>query len=357
MFHRDLVAPRRVLVAQLQGLGDVILATPMLGAIRETWPDATIVLAVASETNAVCVRGSGLIDGILVCRGRSLYERAIWMLQVRRGKFDVAIVGTRQTKSLAILLRTVGGIPVVAADSPSGHLPLGIRSRANSARTPEHRIVSNFELFRLLAPDAAQIADTTFHVTENDRVAAANFLYTRRGDTPTLWLGAHPGSEPRSPQKRYPTELLAESILSALAHDEGVCALLFFGGDPEDDRDYFTNLHPRMFVVADQPLSVVAALIEKCCVFVAGDTGLGHIAAAMRVPVVTLAGPTQIESTHPWGEHHRVLRTQLPLECMPCYGTNAYGQCAHLSCMRTIPPSRVGIALIESIDDCRGTPR
>jgi ADP-heptose:LPS heptosyltransferase len=97
------------------------------------------------------------------------------------------------------------------------------------------------------------------------------------------------------------------------------------------------------------PLRTVAAIEARCRVFLSGDTGLAHIAAALGVPVVVVAGPTQVRSTCPRGSHIEVVRTEEELDCMPCFGTPLYGRCSHVRCMVTIVPDRVARAVIHRI--------
>src|SRR5207249_2930648 len=58
------------------------------------------------------------------------------------------------------------------------------------------------------------------------------------------------------------------------------------------------------------------AVIKRCDLFLTNDTGPMHIAAAFGVPVVTLFGPTDSQTTSPFGSGHTVVRH--PVECSPC---------------------------------------
>src|SRR5205085_9521854 len=100
----------------------------------------------------------------------------------------------------------------------------------------------------------------------------------------------------------------------------------------------------------DQSLEAVVALIARCHLFISGDTGLGHIASALSVPTITIAGPTQIQSTRPFSAVNSIVCTAVALPCQPCYGGPLFGQCHHLSCLTTIAPSEIAERVIEVLN-------
>lgn len=83
------------------------------------------------------------------------------------------------------------------------------------------------------------------------------------------------------------------------------------------------NMNARALgIVSGLPLAVFAALMKECDVAVVNDSGPMHIAAAQKVPVVAIIGPTHPAYTTPRGEMHKVIWAGVP--CAPCYQPEEY---------------------------------
>ena len=124
--------------------------------------------------------------------------------------------------------------------------------------------------------------------------------------------------------------------------------LIFLGPYELDLMTYFSNIDERVILVSNMPLRVVAGIISKLSAILTSDSGLGHIAITLNVPVVTLAGPTKIECTKPWGNLSHVIRTEEKLPCIPCYYNKfLYNNCEHVTCMKTISEIQVLEALVQ----------
>jgi heptosyltransferase-2 len=341
------VDPRSVLVVQTWGIGDVVMTSPMLHAIRETWPGADITLAVRSKAAGEVV--DGLVNRVCHIPAFRTFAFLKWAVGLRRHRFDLAIVATRQHPIWAMVLRYLAGVAAIAADSSGRSLRAVRYHRSVALESPEHRVDSNLALLEQIVGPLARSAPLV-PVTAVDNDAAAKLV--ERLDLPAdaLLIGVHPGSDPKVPQKRYPRQQMLALLLDLLERTPRLHALVFFGGEPNDDRAAFGGAHDRLHVVADVGLRVVTALTRHCAAFLAGDTGLAHIAAAQKIPVVVIAGPTQVQSTRPWGANVRVVTTDSALACMPCYGTSLYGTCTHVSCMTTLPIQRVAERVLETLN-------
>ena len=321
----------RVLIVQLWGIGDVVMTLPAIAAIRKRHPSAIIDCAVASSTTASVVRMSGLADDVIVANKRRRAAFLMTLLRLRRKRYDAAVVATRQAARLALVLRRVAGIRCVLDDAPSRY------QRGLLEGDPEHRVISNIHLVeRLIGP--VDVSPPVLSAPKYDAVALATLALPKPDSG---LVGIHTGSEPAVPHKRYPTAQFVEAIKGLLALNPAVHVVAFFGGQPVDDRDAFAELDARVHIVADQPLETVTALIARCDLFLSGDSGLGHLAAALGVPTITIAGPTQIDSTRPFSTTSSVVRTDLTLSCQPCYGGPLFGRCEHRSCLTSIRPADI----------------
>ncbi len=121
-------------------------------------------------------------------------------------------------------------------------------------------------------------------------------------------------------------QLLAEQILAGLAE-----------GGHAQPSDSVQNLCGAYDILG------TAACLAQCDVVVGGDTGPLHLAAAVRVPIVAIYGPTALSRTGPVGE--QPIQTLTPpeeLTCWPCELAECpYSGASHLACMRQIPVDAV----------------
>lgn len=120
------------------------------------------------------------------------------------------------------------------------------------------------------------------------------------------------------------------------------------GGSGEDERQARTivELVPGNKVLTDltglYPLSTTAALLARSSVVVANDSGIGHMAAACQVPVVSIFGPTTPEVSAPYGPRTTVLQ-KAGLDCLGCHRFDCPVE-GH-PCMNAIEAERIFMAV------------
>jgi lipopolysaccharide heptosyltransferase II len=143
-----------------------------------------------------------------------------------------------------------------------------------------------------------------------------------------LHLGAAFGSS-----KVWPPERVAE--FCRVVAERGAIAVLLGSTAERAASEAVTRCAPALSLVGrDQP-NLLPAVLAEIDVLVSGDTGVGHLAAALGTPVVTLFGPTDPALTAPRGPG-RVVRRSVP--CAPCF----YRVCPiEHPCLRSIEPETV----------------
>lgn len=343
--ERRLISPKRVLVLQPWGIGDMIMLTPMLSSIRTVFLPAhvTVVAGSTAAAEAVDVR---LYDDIRVLPQG--WRRPVGAIRafaaLRSGHYEVAITATRLSPWFAAFLRWVSGVPIVAGDCPCDRW--SAHTHRVAVEPKEHRVVSNNRILRLLAPRAEPGA---LGVAADARSAGeAAGIWREAGLEGARVLAVHPGSDPTEGLDKRPNPGIMREVIQGFV-DGGPDreAAVFFGPMDGALLDDYADLGPRVKLFQDLPLNTVFALLARCAVMVGGDASLGHAAAARGVPTLTLAGPTLVSSTRPWSPRNVVIRTQEALECMPCYGTALYGHCPYdTRCMRGIGSK----AMLSEID-------
>ena len=355
--------PKSILAVSVSGIGNTILATPLLRALRLRFPKARLDLLVWGGGGAAPLRGSGVVDEIWVAP-RSLAAWPGFLLRLRRHRYDVALTVFPSNRPAFHLFNWLAG-----ARNRLSHAYRGgwkrlewLESHRVPAREELHDVDQNLALLGAFGLDASGENRTPFfHVPDEDRRAAADWLRQigAEGKRP---IGFHPGAGSAAGKqrgqglwKRWPKERFAELVRRLSARDDSV--LLLFGG-PEEEP-----LKQEVARLAGQPANLhsvqaslpqTAALLERCAVVVTNDSGLMHVAAAVGAQVVALFGPTQPARTAPMGPGHRILRKDGPgRPCLryPFHTSSSKIRCAcQGECLRDIHVDEVRDAALAVLE-------
>jgi ADP-heptose:LPS heptosyltransferase len=159
-------------------------------------------------------------------------------------------------------------------------------------------------------------------------IRCAREILERWGFDPAKPLvGIHPGGGETvissDPAKRWLPERFGW-LADLLAQRSGIQVVMLQGpGDEAFVGDAVKSMNTRLLGIASGlPLAVFAALIRECNVVVVNDTGPMHLAAAQKIPVVAIIGPTHPAYTPPRGGIHKVIWAGVP--CSPCYNPEEY---------------------------------
>ncbi|MBK7672252.1 MAG: glycosyltransferase family 9 protein [bacterium] len=288
--------PARILVVrQHNQMGDMVCATPALRAIAETWPDAAVAL-VTSPANAGVVRHNPHLSRVLVFE-KPLRRLPPFLGELRRWDADLAIVLSSVSFSLtsALIGLLSGARHVVGADSRAFGWEFG--EHCFSLVMPGSPVVDRHAIVHGLAPLRA------VGVTTDDESTVVVPSAAERQDaaaiTAALGLEAgywalHPGAGKR--QNVWPASRFA--AVARRAAGEGRQVLVLHGPADSEALAAFGPLrvpgvrHGALVVAPPCGVGVAAALLAGADRFLCNDTGIMHVAGAMRVPTLALFGPT-----------------------------------------------------------------
>jgi heptosyltransferase-2 len=312
----------RILVRSTNWIGDVVMISPALRALRRGFPEARLdVLARASV--AAAYQGHPLVDDVVVEERRSGSRRHDGPLgvirlaaELRRRRYDLAVL---LPKSLAAALA-----PAVARIPRRIGFPTGGRRPLLTHPVPlpaESESLHHVEFFLgpavfLGCPDDDRTL--VFPVGEEDRRSAGEFLdrhgVTARGARSLVAI--HPGASRR--ERAWPAERFAE--LAGQLADSG--ARLMVLGAPGDRAAASPVLQAAgdaaMDAVGIGGIGCMAALVEQCDLFVGNDSGPMHVAAAVGTATVAVFGPGTPGKTAPYVPAARRREVSRAFPCSPC---------------------------------------
>lgn len=350
---------RNVLGVRLDNLGDVLMTTPAIRAVKASVVGRRFTL-LCSPSGAQGARLVPEIDDVVECR-------APWVAQAANadallplidtlaaGRFDAAVIFTVYSQSAlpAATVLAAAGIPLRLAhcrENPYGLLTDWIRE-SEPADGVRHEVRRQLDLVQqvgcrthderlgLRIPEAARR-------WAHDRLATLGMV---PGDP---WFLIHPGAS--APSRRYPPQLWGQ-VVRLLGERERACVVLVAAAEDEATlRIIRAEAAGRVHVLCGElDLSRLAALVELAPVILCNNSGPAHLAAAVGTPVVDVYALTNPQHT-PWGVPHRLLFHDVP--CRFCYRSVCPE--GHHACLASIAPQDIAAAAAALLGGCTATQR
>ncbi len=345
---RERSAPRRIVVRLPNWVGDAVMATPALRALRRAHPEAEI-WASAGGPIAALLAGLPSVDHWLPKEGRGAGAVLRQTRALRARSFDWAVLLPDSVH--AALAPFAARVPVRAGYARD-LLRRALLTRAlppprdaDGRRVPISMIERYLRITRALeCADAGESLELPIDAQAAERVAKRLAL-AGVGEAERLVV-VTPGAS-FGASKLWPPEHFAAACRELQAR-RGLRAILAPGpGEEPVARAIAADAGGAALVLAEPvtTLAELAALIARAALLLTNDTGPRHMAVALGTPVVALLGPTDPRHTAHLLGRQRVLRE--PVECSPCH--KKVCPIDH-RCMQRLEPARVVAAAAELCD-------
>jgi ADP-heptose:LPS heptosyltransferase len=289
-------AARRILVIEPWLIGDVVLATPVLQALRERYPDAHISLLAKAHAEEL-LRNSGLVDDVIIAdlpwtatAGKyrpSRYDRgeiAGLVSRLRAARFDLTIDCRMDIRSNLVTFATGAPRRIGYAFGGGSYL---LTDAVVASPNDHHKVRDWLALLRPLdggngTTDVTESLARRFkprlNVTDEERTQAAARLSSLGFLEDDMILGIHPGAS--QPRRRWPLEDFAW-VAEALAGRYSSKTLVFL--DPDG---YGEAMRLRGVRFLRTSLREMMAAMTQCDLLLCNDSGPMHVADALGVPLV-----------------------------------------------------------------------
>jgi ADP-heptose:LPS heptosyltransferase len=307
--------PKRILLMRIERIGDLLMALDAIVDVAAAAPAAEIDLVVGSWNASLARAIPGVhrietLDAAWLAREgegsgiRQLLARArTW----RARRYDLAINFEPDIRS-QLLLAATGAARLVGFSSGGGGPLLDVSVPFH----PREPASDNARRLVTSVLDVPPRPETRLEIRADARSRARELLEGSRG--PLVGVHASGGRE----IKQWPVERFAD-VAARLARDRDATIVLSGSTADKPLIDVMrTRLGSIRLVDVSGAIDLVtlAAVLERLDVFVTGDTGPMHLAAAVGTPVVAVFGPSDAARYAPRGNRHRVVRIDLP--CSPC---------------------------------------
>ena len=309
---------RRILIRAANWVGDAVMSTPMIRAVRRNFPLAEIHV-LAKPWVAPVFENSPDVDRIISydARGRHANTRGILRLcgELRAEDFDLAVLV--QNAFEAALIARLAHIPRRLGYNTDGRTLL-LTHAVPMTRRIKRRHQIDYYLGVLEGAGLRTFGrETALYISAAERVRAARILKKASAAHTDGIIGLNPGAA-FGGAKRWLPERFAELGRRLRSRRPGR-PVVIFGGPGEADLGNAIRRgigEGGINLAGRTTLREAMALIERCRIFVTNDSGLMHAADALNIPVIAIFGPTNHTTTSPSGPYSRMVR--VPVPCSPC---------------------------------------
>ncbi|MFS2217923.1 glycosyltransferase family 9 protein [Telluria sp. Tellsp104] len=352
---------RRILCVRLDSLGDVLMCTPAMRALRQAVAGRTLTL-LGSPSGAAALPFVPELDDAIAWSAPwtksakpattgAAAPAPIATLAARA--FDAAVIFTTYTQSAlpAALLCQLAGIPLRLAhcrENPYELLSDWVPD-PEPATLVRHEVQRQLALVQRVGCRSAGLG-LSFVPRPADVTAARARLAAAGVDPDRPWILLHPGASAAS--RRYPAAHWAH-VLRLLAQELHLPLVLTGSAEESElvDGIQFASAVPAISLAGRRALGELGAALRLAAVAVTNNTGPAHMAAAVGTPVVDLYALTNPQHT-PWNVRSRVLFHDVP--CRFCYKSTCPE--GHQACLAGIEPQRVVDAVRALLAAARATP-
>ena len=335
---------RRVLVVRLRSIGDTVLTTPSLFALRRFLPDTQIDILL-EDWVAPVLDGSDLVDRVITLPRDSTAARARLARDLRSTRYDV-VYNLHGGTTATFLTRATGATHRVGFENYQyarlhNHVapsPLTIWQRPKL-----HSVEQQLALIGWTGVPVTDRPPTRLAVTESASISVGKKLEAAGFDSGESIAMIHPTAAFETKQwavenfARVTEELCNRGFAPVIVvadHEQKIAQML---------REESSG---RCLTLADLSLPEVTALAARARLFVGNDSGIAHIAAATGSPSVVIFGSSNRNHWRPWTMQPNEIVFE-ELSCQPCHGYF----CAEFEkpeCILRVPVQRV-VAAIDRV--------
>ncbi|TKB69998.1 MAG: lipopolysaccharide heptosyltransferase II [Nitrospira sp.] len=341
--------PRNILVRAPNWIGDAVMCEPAIHGLRSLFPEAEITM-LAKRAVAELFSAAPELSRVVLYddKGPHAGLSGKWLLAgtLRRHGFDLAVLF--QNAFEAAFLAWLAGIPQRYGYATDGRVfflttPVAVPSRRG------HQVEYYWNLLKPLGLSGAASSPTLCVTADESRQLDVRLAGAEVGLSDIV-IGINPGSTYGSAKRWLPERFaeVAQRLAERIGQDENaqvVVVILGARGEESLGKDIAARINGRSVVLSGATtIRELMAVVKRCRLLITNDTGPMHIAAACGVPVVAVFGPTDSQTTAPYGQDRSIVRETV--DCAPCL----LRECPiDHRCMTRIPVDRVYEVAVQQL--------
>lgn len=328
---------RRVLVVRLRSIGDTVLATPSLIALKRFLPNAEVDILV-EDWVAPVLDGFPHVDNVITLKRGSAVARARVARQLRSNRYDVAYNlhgGTTAT----LLTRASGATHRIGYEDYQYarlHNHLSPASSLLWGRDKTHSVEQQLALLGWTGIPVTDRPSTHLEVTQPALSYVLSQLQQAGWNETKRLAVIHPTAA-------FDTKQWATDKFARVAEDlaaRGFCVVAITAPNESHVASSLRqNSEAKVIVLTSLTLPEVTALLSEARLFIGNDSGIAHMAAAVGTPSVVIFGSSNIAHWRPWARVPTEVVVE-EMECQPCHGYFCE-KFDEPECIKRVPVDRV----------------
>ncbi|MDP2921599.1 MAG: lipopolysaccharide heptosyltransferase II [Candidatus Omnitrophota bacterium] len=333
---------KRILIVNVNWLGDTLFATPFIRALRRKYPGAHIAVLTHPRCYEI-LEGNPHINEIIIYdekkQHRSLLRRFSIISYLRSKNFDTAFILRKSLSRTLLLLFSKIPNRIGYRSKRAGFL---LTKRVDTPREKTHKVEYFLGLLKACGIEAKN-KNYEITISNKDIEKAAKILKDAgAGDRKFIALNAGGNWGP----KRWPPENFAK--LGDEIYERMGLAIVLTGAEKDIGlAEKISGLmrHRPFILCGKTDMKTLGAIFKKAVCVISNDSGPMHLAASVKSPVIAIFGPTSPELTGPYGDgKHRVLHKDIGCK-IPCYNV----KCEDNRCIKAVTVEDVLGALNEIV--------
>jgi heptosyltransferase-2 len=307
----------KVIVLALPGVGDTLNTTPIFEILKKVKGAETYALVMYKSCKEV-LESNPYIDRIVFWEffENGFFRSVKFLHQLRREKFDVSIIGYPANRMEYNIVNFIIGAKKRLAHTYDHYNPSNL-SFLNTQTIHEnghiHNVEENIRLLQLLGISSASIPPTSISIDEEEQKFGDGFISTFK--KPVIAIHAYSTELKNMNKKCWSPEKFAK-IIDVLMHDYDV--ILIEGPHDRIQNEKILSFCGRTpAILRNTTVKQTVAVLKRCRLLISNDSGVAHLAGAVKTPVVVIFGPTDPKRVSPWRGRCGIVRKEL--ECSPCF--------------------------------------
>lgn len=304
----------RILIIKWGALGDIVMSTSAICAVRENFPNAKITILSNQLMKQILPEGF-LNDELIVIKTKGnrvdepIFNQLNLIRQLRKRKFDLAI-NLRWTSERGAVLAFLSGAKNRVSSGPKNVMSL-YTVKVDHPSGRYHEIHRNLDIVKAIGVKVRDEIPSVY-ISENDKKFADDF-FTKNSLDKNKTLCVHPGAS-RAIRAWLPDRF--KEIIKNSINLLGVKVIVTWGEGEEELAKYVAaELGPNVFVSEKtKSIGELAAIIKNSTMFFSNCTGPMNVAVAVRTPVVALLGSSDPTDWGAYGEKNVNIKSPLLLE-------------------------------------------
>ena len=309
-----MIRPKRILITQLRRIGDVLMCTPAIRALRKHYPESFIAFLTEKESASLLTENPYLNELIILDKGK--YKNPMYMMkkvgELRKRSFDLIIdfFGNPRSAWICFLSRAKYRL---GPDLEGRGTLYNLKMPSNSQ--PKYAAQTRLDDLQILGIESNDKKLDLFLSEKSKEFAKLFFERNKLSETDFI---ISVSATARRHFNRWPSERYAK-ICDWLISEHNAKVILVWGPGEKEFVERMKQLTKKDVLISEATptLQELGAILERCDLHIGNDNGTKHIAVAVGLPTITIYGPhSHISWTFPDAKRHKWIQKEV--NCPNC---------------------------------------